>query len=304
MQDSLARQDIAPPLSIVVATIQGWPTVRASIASVEKAAVRVGGEVIVGDGSGLPAPAADELAPGTTWFTEAEASIFQLRQAGYARSRGAIVALTEDHCRVDPDWGERILASHAEHPSATAIGGSVVNGATETLLDWASFFVVQTLFMAPIASGPTRKINGAVNVSYKREALEGLSSFGGLGAMDVLHQRQLAESGALLVADDRIRCVHDQALGLGTPIVHFHAGRTISGFRRREMSARQWTRFAATFLVPMARLALILAIGLRKPQRQILIRSLPYVWLLLMCQAAGQFIGYVAGPGDSPRRVY
>lgn len=292
------------PLSIVVATVQGWPLVRRAVESVEAAAARVGGEVIIGDGSGAPPPGPSELGPRTTWFQEKDASVFQLRAEAYRRSRAPIVALTEDHCRVEPDWSERILASHAEYPRAVAIGGSVENGATATPLDWASFFVVQTTFMAPIASGPTTRINGAVNVSYKTAGLEGLQSFGGLGAMDVLHQRHLAEAGALLVADDRIRCVHDQALGdIATPVIHYHAGRTISGFRRQDMTARQWIRFAGTFLVPVARFARIMAIGLRKPHRRALIESAPLIWWLLVCQAAGQFVGYVAGPGDSPKRV-
>jgi hypothetical protein len=305
MQEPGVAVDVRPPLSIVVATVQGWPLVRRSVESVEAAADRIGGEVIIGDGSGMAAPDPSELAPGTTWFQVEESSVFQLRQEAYRRSSAPVVALTEDHCRVEPDWGERILASHEEHPNAVAIGGSVENGATATLIDWASFFVVQTSFMAPIASGPTQRINGAVNVSYKRSGLEGLNGFGGLGAMDVLHQRQLVEAGAQLVGDDRIRCVHDQALGgVDTPIIHFHAGRTISGFRRQNMTARQWIRFAGTFVVPVGRFARIMVLGAGKPHRRELIRSAPQIWWLLVCQAAGQFVGYLAGPGDSPRRVY
>ncbi|MFL5755808.1 MAG: hypothetical protein ACJ77N_05865, partial [Chloroflexota bacterium] len=104
--------------------------------------------------------------------------------------------------------------------------------------------------------------------------------------------------------DDEIRCVHDQALGaVGTAVIHFHAGRTISGFRRIHMDGRQWLRFCVTWFVPAARLARILAIGMRKPHRGELLASVPIMWWLLVCQAAGQFVGYVAGPGDSPRRV-
>jgi hypothetical protein len=293
-----------PAITIVIATVQGWPDTRAAVASVEAAAAIVGGEVIIGDGSGHPPPAPGEIGPDTTWFQLKGASVFQLRAEGYRRSRAPIVALTEDHCRVEPDWATRILASHARHPEAVAIGGSVENGATGTLLDWASFFVVQAAFMAPIESGPTGRINGAVNVSYKRKGLAGLDGFDGMGAMDVLHQRQLAEAGGTLVADDAIRCVHDQSLGaVGTPVIHFHAGRTMSGFRRVHMDRRQWLRFSLTWFVPAARLGRILAIGVGKPHRRELIGSIPMMWWLLICQAAGQFVGYVAGPGDSPRRV-
>jgi hypothetical protein len=300
-----ASQRPAPPLTIVVASVQGWPHIKAAVASVEAAAARVGGEVIIGDGSGRPAPPRAEIGPKTTWFKSEGASVFQLRHEGYRRSTAPVVALTDDHCTVALDWGERILASHARHPEAAAIGGSVENGATQSLLDWASFFVVQSLFIAPIESGPSNRINGAVNVSYKRAALDGLDEFGGLGAMDVLHQRQLAEAGGSLVADDDIRCVHDQALGaVGTPLIHFHAGRTMSGFRRVYMDRWQWIRFGGTWFVPAVRFARIMAIGMGKPHRRELLASAPFIWWLLVCQAAGQFVGYIAGPGDSPRHVF
>ena len=302
--EAAADHRLAPPLTIVVASVQGWPDIAPAVASVEAAASRVDGEVIIGDGSGRPAPARTEIGPNTTWFQADGASIFQLRHQGYRRSTAQLVAVTEDHCTVAPDWGERILASHARHPDAVAIGGSVENGATASLLDWASFFVVQTLFMAPIESGPSDRINGAVNVSYKRAALDALDTFGGLGAMDVLHQRQLTASGGTLVADDDIRCVHDQALGpVATPIIHFHAGRTISGFRRAHMDGRQWLRFAGTWAIPAIRFGRIMAIGMGKPHRRQMLASAPLIWWLLVCQTAGQFIGYVAGPGDIPRRL-
>lgn len=152
----------SPAISITIGTIQGWPAIRRVIASAEAAAAPVGGEVVVTDGSGLPVPDPAELAPTTTWRTMPGASVFQLRGLGYRLSRAPIMAITEDHCRVPPDWAKKMLDAHAAHPEAAAIGGSVENGATGSGLDWAAFLVVQTPMAAPIVSGPATKLAGAI----------------------------------------------------------------------------------------------------------------------------------------------
>lgn len=292
------------PVAIVVGTIQGWPEIRANVASLRAAAEAVGGELIVADGSGRPPPASDEIGANTLWLREPGASVFQLRRLAYQRARGVIVAITEDHCFVAEDWAQRILQAHTEHPEATVIGGAVENQATGRLIDWASFFVVQAAFMPPLRSGPARRLAGAVNVSYKRPALEALADYEGMGAMDVLHQAMLRERGEALWVDDRIRVSHEQSLGvIGTTAIHFHAGRTMSGFRRQHMTPYQWVRAGGAFVVPIARLARILVIGTRKAHIRQLLPSLPWVAWLLYSQAFGQFIGYALGPGDSPRKV-
>lgn len=163
-------------------------------------------------------------------------SVFQLRQLAYAEAAGEIVAITENHCLVPPDWGLRMLEAHRAHPEAIAVGGAVENAATRTRIDWASFFIVQVAVMPPLAEGNASRIAGAVNVSYKRRALEALHDFAGMGAMDVMHQQMLRDSGEALWASDAIRVRHDQSLGVaGTTAIHFHAGRTMSGFRRQRM---------------------------------------------------------------------
>lgn len=222
------------PIAITVATIQGWPAIEPNVRSFEAAAARVGGEVIITDGSGAPKPPAGALGSRTRWIAEPGASVFQLRLTGYRAADTAIVGITEDHCLLPEDWALRNLEAHAAHPEAAAIGGSIVNGAVGSSMDWASFLIVQCAFAAPIPSGPARRIAGAVSVSYKREALASLDEHGGLGAMDTLHQRSMTASGGALIADDAIRVVHDQSLGFGATLaIHYHAGRTISGFRRR-----------------------------------------------------------------------
>jgi hypothetical protein len=230
--------------------------------------------------------------------------VFQLRVSAYRAARAPIVGVTEDHVLLPDDWAQRNIDAHAAHPEAAAIGGSVLNGATDSAMDWASFLIVQSAVAAPIPSGPTERIAGAVSVTYKRAALADIDEHAGMGAMDALHQRELAASGATLIADDRIRVVHDQSLGFGgTVAIHYHAGRTFGGFRRQERDARQIVRIVVTPIVPVARFIRTARIVAAKGYGRELRRAAPAIWLLLVVQTAGQVVGFLSGPGDSPRKV-
>jgi len=293
-----------PPISVTISTIQGWPEIAANLATTVASTAAVGGEVVVTDGSGLPAPRAAEVGASVVWLSFPGESVFQLRDRGYRAARGEIVAITEDHVRVPPDWARRLLDAHAAHPEATAISGSVENAATGNAMDWGSFLVVQAAVAAPIRSGQARRLSGAVNVGYKRHAIEAMETYGGLGAMDGLHQRHLAATGAILLLDDSIRVLHDQSLGFrGTTAIHYNAGRTMSGFRRTQMDWVAVLRILGAPIVPLARFVRAIALLAPRGYGRQLLRSGPAMLWLLYSQGLGQFIGYLAGAGDSPRKV-
>jgi hypothetical protein len=294
----------APTISIVVSTMDGMPAIAGAAETFKIAAEAVGGEVVIVDGSGRPPPSPQTLDGHVTWLERPGLSVFQMRSIGYRAARAPIIAITEDHCRVPADWAGRMLDAHAAHQDAVAVGGSVENGATGSALDWASFLAVQATQMAPIPSGPADHVAGAVNVSYVRSALEGFDEFDGLGAMDVLHQRDLRGKGGLLVADDSIRVIHDQSLGWdGTVRIHYHAGRTFASFIRRRLDGLALMRLAGVLLIPYVRFARTMVVGYRKGYGTVLLRAWPLVLWLYLVQTAGQITGFVAGPGDSPRKV-
>jgi hypothetical protein len=293
-----------PPISVTISTVQGWPDVRDAILEAAASVRRAGGELIVTDGSGLPAPGPDELGEGVRWLSFAGQSVFQLRERGYEAATGSVVAVTEDHVHVPEEWAALMVAAHAQHPEATAIGGSVVNAATGGLMDWGSFLIVQAPVAAPIRSGPARRLSGAVNVAYKRAAIEHIDDFGGLGAMDGLHQRNLMKSGAVLINDDSIRVRHDQSLGFrGTTAIHYNAGRTISGFKRAHLGLVDVIRIAGAPFVPLARYVRTVLLLAPRGYGPLLIRTTPAILWLLYSQGVGQLLGYLLGPGDSPGKV-
>lgn len=293
-----------PAISITVSTIQGWPDIERNVRSFEAAAARVGGELIVTDGSGRPAPRPDEIAGSTIWHLEPGASVYEMRSLAYQMSRAPVVAVTEDHCVVPPDWAASLLSALAAEPEAAAVGGSVENGARDTILDWASYFVVQATLIPPIASGRVQRIAGAGNVAYRRHALRDIDDFDGLGTMESLHQRQLRRSGSVLLADDSIRVRHDQHLDFGSATrLHYHAGRTFAGFLRHRMDRLAWFRFIALPAVPLARLLRAAKLASERGHGRTISRAWPMMLWLLYAQAAGHLLGFVVGPGDSPRRV-
>jgi hypothetical protein len=231
--------------------------------------------------------------------------VFQLRHAGYREARGEIVAVTEDHCAARPDTCEAILRAHAEHPEAIAIGGATENGTTRHLVDWAVFIVVQGPFVAPLANGPAERVAGAANVSYKRRALERFPDHGPLGAIELFDTASVRHPGETLINDDRIRTTHHQSMGLaGTTSIEFHNGRTIAGFRRRTFARGDLLRVLASPALPIYRSirSVRIAFGKNIP-RATIVRAIPLIVLLEYAHGAGELLGYLAGPGDSPRHL-
>lgn len=297
--------EASPSLSVVIVSRDPWPALHRSLDVLHSQIITVGGEIIVGvsDRRAVP-PDADRLYPAVTWLEERGASVFRLRALALSRCRGEIVAFTEDHAWVESDWCQTVLDAHAQHPEAAAIGGVVENEATRTLKDWVGFFVASGPFMRPICNGANGTISLQANVSYKRHALPMKLPELGLMAM-TLHQ-ELRERGAKLVADDRLVAYHIQELTLGGHSAgHFHNGRTIAAFRVLRMAP--WlrpVRALGCFILPPVMLwrTVTAILGKRRYTRTLLL-GLPLLVWFLCCHAAGELLGYLAGPGKSPQGV-
>ena len=89
-----------PPLSVMVATIRGWPTTRMPIEALRPQVEAIGGEILVMDGSDRPAPTADEVGPSVHWVKRpgqigvpAQARRISARSGGRGRHhRGSLPA--------------------------------------------------------------------------------------------------------------------------------------------------------------------------------------------------------------------
>ena len=295
--------DLRPPLSIIVATTQPWPELQGCLSSLYLQAQAAGAEVIVVDGHGHGLPDESTSFPGVIRLTSPGSSIYQLRALAMAQARGEIVALTEDHCRVSPEWCARILQAHNKYPEVAVIGGAVENGATNAWIDWASFFYGNSSAMSPLGTRPARQIL-QLNLSYKQRVVP--KTVPELGRMEFMLNETLREQGERLLIDDRIAVSHVQSLGfLGTCAIHYHGSRSVSGFRLEHIGpVERGVRLAACFVMPpilfvRALLPLLAKRRLGGP----IVKSLAPLALLVFIRAAGAFAGLAAGPGNSPRHI-
>ena len=248
-------------------------------------------------GEGLPA----EI-PGVRWVKAPGASVFDLRAQATGLARGQIIAWTEDHCRPAADWCERILAAHAAHPEALAVGGAVTNGSTGHLMDWANFLTTFGPFLPPLDKAKIGRVPPAANISFKRNAVPaGTIESGGI---ELRVERRLWSMGSI-VLDDRIQVTHIQSHGItGTPKSHFHNGRSTSGLVVGHLSIRQrLKRFLICLVLPaeILRTVIVPVAGKREVP---LWRCLPLIAVLAFSHALGEMAGIVLnGPGLSPQRL-
>lgn len=297
----MSEKQLGLPLSVVVPTRVGWPGYEPYFVHQRREVEAVGGELLVVDGSGRPAPHADEIGPNTRWISHPGESVMELRALGYPEARGAIVAVNEDHTRVPIGWASAILACHAEHPEAAAIGGGVDNGVSRSYVEWADFFCGHDREVPPVGRARPVGVIGLTNVSYKRDILGTFKPLAGVGVNDAVFQRELARAGHTLLVDDRIKCEHEQRLsGWAATRLLYHAGRMGAGGRRQRMTPSELARIAATPLSPLlltARLGVWLARRRRYRLRYLV--ELPAIVWLYAARAAGELVGYAAGPGRS-----
>lgn len=270
-------------------------------------AVAEGVELLVldGDGRGVPDSARLDY-PQVTHLTVPGASVLQMRAVGMAKSRGSVVAVTEDHCRVAPDWCRRIIEAHREYPDAAVIGGVVENGigSSKRIVDWASFFIVNGPSMPPVKNGAHPAVAGQASVSYKARVVP--RDIPPLGRMEWMLNHDLRRRGETLVSDDRIRVDHEQSFTWREACaIHFHDSRSIAGFRLgRASTIERLVRLAATVAMPpLLFLRTVLPILIKRRRRGWLLLSLPVLGVLVHCRAAGALVGFLRGPGDSPRQI-
>lgn len=300
------------PITALIATIRGWPDCSRAVRLIAAQVFAAGGEFIVGDASGKAPPSESEMAElggQINWLSMPGKSVYQVRYAGYHAARGEILAITEDHCAIAPDWVERILEVHRKYPNAAAVGGAVLNDTDEKLVDWAAFFLTQSPHMPPLANGPTNRISGPANVSYKRFIVDRLGGDEENGLIDFL-ELPAALEGEELVADDSIWVLHSQSQGLArTSLAEFDNGRTIAGYRRRRMTRGDWLRILTSPVLPSYRAVrqMRLVRSKQMPDGMTVSRmaqALPaHIWFQY-CAMAGELLGYASGPGDSPRRLF
>jgi glycosyltransferase involved in cell wall biosynthesis len=230
-------------------------------------------------------------------------TIPDLRAAGLLAARGAIVAVTSDRCRAEDGWLRAVQSSH-ERPVG-AVGGAIENAVTNRILDWAVFFCEYGRYMPPLSSEATSDLPGH-NVAYTRTALDAIRDLFSPACWDPLWHKRLEERGLTLAREPSMLVSLHKRSSLSAFIAErYDYSRSFAGQR---VAGRPWLiRFirAATtpLLPPILLVRLVRQILPKRRHRRELAFSMPYLALFALVWAAGECVGYVAGPGTNAHHI-
>ena len=292
-----ANQEIK--LSIVVAAWNGASLLRQCLASLEKQTDKNKTEVIVV--GNYPISKNGFSLPGMFLTLPETATVPELRREGIARARGQIIALLEDQCVFDSRWCQEIKKAHR---NGSVIGGSVENASVDRALDWAVYFYDYGKYMPPNKSGPVADLSG-MNVSYSRAILEEIREVYEDGFFETFVNEALKKRGHQLVMAPSAVVLHNKNYDIKRAAAHcYHLARSFAARRSADFSLSKRAFFVAvSFILPVLLPFRIISVTIKKGRRLgQLIRSLPFLFLLMGVWSFGEFCGYLQGEGSSARK--
>lgn len=292
-------------LSVVVPSVNGIDDLSATLSALEAQRRDVSLEVLVVDRLG--ASVRDEV---RRRFPEVrvidvtpETTIPDMRAAAFRAATAPSVAVIEDHVIVPDGWAKALLA--AQSASTPVVGGSVENAATGSLVDWAAFLCEYSHCIPPMPAGRVEWLTGN-NIVYPRELLEKYRSVTESGGWENRLHDAFRNDGIPLTCHPEIVIGHKMHYSFGLYMSQRYIyARSYAGARVQGASfAKRLVMGAASFaLPPLLYWRTISRIRAKGRHRAELVRSLPLLALFVVAWAAGEVVGYLAGPGNSLSKV-
>jgi hypothetical protein len=283
-------------LTLVIPTTKSPPGAWSAAEWVRDQALEHNAEVLVAVGNEIATPAPG---PPCRVVHCPGADVFELRARALAEARGDIIAILEDHNYPTGDFCARVLTAFAEHADADGVVGSATNGALG-LLDRASFLLTWGPFLAPMPEVTLDRCPPPGVVAFRRSALP--TSAPAPGWLEYEMTPELRQRGQL-VADDRVQINHVQHLGLRAFPIQYHAGRGYAGLEHEPRSSipkRQRVREAIRLPALLVRQT---REGLQRGGQRESGACLAAIAAFAVCNAMGQIVGVLRGPGKSPSHL-
>jgi glycosyltransferase involved in cell wall biosynthesis len=293
-----------PAISVVIASIVGAPFIDECLDSLELQAGKCGAEVIV-VACGT-AEFADRIANKFPWVrvihSAERETVPDLRRHGVESSSGEVVAIIEEHCVAVADWLEQALKAHAGGDFGV-VGGPVAPDGYARLRDWVVYFCEYNNYLPPWQEGGAHEL-GSANIAYSRAVLLKYKGQLGAGYWEAsLHPRLWADgvkfhAAAAMVVRHRGPFNYRYYLKQ-----RYWFSRAFAGARRLAVPRRA-AYLLASPLLPFLLLARM-ALRVRNKHCHIgkFILSLPLLMPVLIVYVAGEFMGYLVGPGDALLKV-
>lgn len=296
-------QDETPDLTVVIASVNGRHVLEPTLDALDDLPERDGIEVIVVEtlGGKTRQRLRDRARPVVVVEADRQA-IPRLRYQGVLRARGRLVAILEDHARVDPGWAASLMQAH-KGPWG-AVGGPVENGKAG-LLNWAVYFCEYAAYMAPLVEGATVDLPGN-NIAYKRPHLLRHARILEEGKWESWINDRLRADGVLIASTNAMVVHHIKPFRLGNFLTQrFHFARSYAGMRR---TSQAWPKRLVygfgSFALP-ALLSIRVARTVLSKRRHLgrFLLASPLVGLFFIVGACGEMVGYLIGSGASLEKV-
>jgi glycosyltransferase involved in cell wall biosynthesis len=294
----------APDISVVVASVNGFPYLGECLRSLAERCPQA--EVVVADctDDATRDRVRNEWPDVMLLSFEEPTPIPALRAAGIAAATAPHVALIEDHCVVRNGWSERLLEGHRAGHSV--VGGTVRNGATSRLRDWAAFLFEYSAFLEGLPSGPAPALVG-MNVSYDRRALAVIDDLLATGRWENWLHERLRARGFVLYLDGDAVLDHVKDFGIREFVAQrFHYSRAYAGMRNPELGGagrRALYALASPALVPLLYWRVARNVFGRRRYRSQFLLATPLIAVYVVTSAVGEAVGYLLGGGSSLLRI-
>ncbi|MGQ0720450.1 MAG: glycosyltransferase [Candidatus Eiseniibacteriota bacterium] len=296
---------VRPRVSVVTASGAGGEFLFRCLASLRAQATEHGSEVIVVDRVG--GATRERLRRDFGWVTLIEAqgsrpSVPELRLAGARRAKSEIVAVLEEHCTAPAGW----LAAIREgfQPGDAACGGPILDDDFRRVRDWVVYFSEYHNYLPPWPEGERYLLNGA-NIAYRREALLKHEAHLGTGYWEVVLHPRLVKDGCFRSLP-KMGAHHTGPFDFGYYIEQrYLLSRVWGGTQRAIVSpVKRFVYLVAAPLFPFLLLARIASRVFASGHRVVkFLTALPLLVPVAFAYVWGEWLGYLAGPGDALQRV-
>ena len=291
---------MTPPLSVVVASVNGFPYLGECLESLREHCPEA--EIVVADSTDRQTRERirDRWPSVRLIAFETPTSIPALRAAGIAASSAPYVALIEDHCVVRQGWARGILAAH--RAGYSVVGGPIHNGAGR-LRDWAAFLFEYSAFLEPQEPGAVADLPG-MNVSYDGRAIEAIADLLLAAKWESWLHARLRDRGFAMYATPEATVDHVMDFDLRESLEQrFHYARAYAAMRNDDLG---WKRavysVTSPAIVPLVYARIARNVWRRGHAREFVLAT-PLLALYLVATAIGEGVGYVFGGGRSLLRV-
>jgi glycosyltransferase involved in cell wall biosynthesis len=291
-------------VSVVIASIVGPPFIDECLDSVAAQSKECGAEVIV-----VACGAADyasRIATKYPWVkvihrAERE-TVPDLRRHGVEAASGTVIAIIEEHCVAAPDWLQQAVQVHASGDFGV-VGGPVVSDNYARLRDWVVYFCEYNNYLPPWQEGGPHDL-GSANIAYSRAVLLKYKDKLSGGYWEAGLHPVLFADGVKFHAAAKMIVYHRGPFDFGYYLQQrFWFSRAFAGARNLPAS-RKIAYLVASPLLPFLLLArMAMRVSKKRCHMGKFIQCLPLFIPVLVVYVAGEFIGYMAGPGDALLKV-